>query len=411
MHVYCSITRTIDQVAFKPIGVTRGHRLKQRRIPLEREPEYTKCYRGGRVTLHGQLEYPQYIKELYKDAHFMHNIRAYNQMFSMTSLGANVDNSINNGKGPYVFRVSRQIYHWIGSMCPDEGVAPRNSQASDFDLIVEEHSRFPQRVHKLHPCYMSLQFPLLFVYGEEGYHKGLKLTNVHGVSAKGKGQMSMNMYYSYQIHDRLNHYSLLPKGEKLFQQYVVTAYCAIEQERLDYIRKKQSEIRNEYLSGLYDAIMRGDRDGSDLGTRLVLTASFTCGPRYMYSHYLDALAICRVHGNPSFFITFTCNANWPEIQEYMDALPELTPAPSLNATFSSSNIRRPPFSISILTSEVIRERDSSDLVQQDPLDSYMDETNAFKNRLDKVEFRLRSFGVSFRISVAFGMGPEDIHRQ
>ncbi|GKD98103.1 hypothetical protein Tco_1382000, partial [Tanacetum coccineum] len=42
-------------------------------------------------------------------------------MFSMTSLGANVDNFINNGKGPYVFRISGQIYHWIGSICSDEG--------------------------------------------------------------------------------------------------------------------------------------------------------------------------------------------------------------------------------------------------------------------------------------------------
>ncbi|GKB35534.1 DNA helicase [Tanacetum coccineum] len=72
--------------------------------------------------------------------------------------------------------------------------------------------------------------------------------------------------------------------------------------------------------------MRGDRDGNDLGTRTVLNASFTGGPRYMYAHYLDALAICRVHGNPSFFITFTCNAKWPEIQEYMEAFPELTTA-------------------------------------------------------------------------------------
>nr|GEW22312.1 DNA helicase [Tanacetum cinerariifolium] len=41
------------------------------------------------------------------------------------------------------------------------------------------------------------------------------------------------------------------------------------------------------------------------------------GPRYMYSRYLDALAICRVHGNPSFFITYTCNLKRPEITEYM----------------------------------------------------------------------------------------------
>ena len=46
----------------------------------------------------------------------------------------------------------------------------------------------------------------------------------------------------------------------------------------------------------------------------------------MYSHYLDALAICRVHGNPSFFITFTCNVSWPEIEEYMQPFTLLTTA-------------------------------------------------------------------------------------
>nr|GEV26426.1 hypothetical protein [Tanacetum cinerariifolium] len=129
-----------------------------------------------------------------------------------------------------------------------------------------------------------------FEYGHLGkatwYHKGLKLANVPGVLTKGQRQMSMNILHT----------------------------------------QKPKEIRNKYLSGLYDAIMHGDRDGSDLGTRLVLSATFTGGPRYMYSHYLDALAICCVHGNPSFFITFTCNTNWPEIEEYMDAFPELTSA-------------------------------------------------------------------------------------
>jgi hypothetical protein len=80
------------------------------------------------------------------------------------------------------------------------------------------------------------------------------------------------------------------------------------------------------LTGVYDAIARGDHQGSEVGSRIILPASFTGGPRYMYSHYLDALAICRVHGNPSFFVTFTCNVKWPEIQEYMQAFPHLTAA-------------------------------------------------------------------------------------
>ncbi|GJT11589.1 DNA helicase [Tanacetum coccineum] len=161
---------------------------------------------------------------------------------------------------------------------------------------------------------------------QDGYQKDMKLVNIPGQLTKADKRMSMNMYYSYQIHDRLNHYNLLLHGGKLFQQYVVTAYCAIEQTRLDFIRQKQDDIRSEYLSGIYDAILRGDRDGSDLGLRTVLTASFTGSPRYMYAHYLDALAICRVHGSPSFFITFTCNTKWPEIEEFMKPYPQLTVA-------------------------------------------------------------------------------------
>ena len=80
------------------------------------------------------------------------------------------------------------------------------------------------------------------------------------------------------------------------------------------------------MAGLFDAVSRGDRQGADAGSRIILPSSFTGGPRYMYSHYLDALAICRVHGNPSFFITFTCNVNWPEIEDYMQEFPDVTVA-------------------------------------------------------------------------------------
>ncbi|GJW79427.1 DNA helicase [Tanacetum coccineum] len=107
---------------------------------------------------------------------------------------------------------------------------------------------------------------------------------------------------------------------------MVTAFCAVEQNRIDWVREHQNDIRHDYLSGIYDAINRGDSDGSDCGGRLILPQSFTGGPRYMYAHYLDALAICRVHGNPSYFITFTCNVKWPEIVEYMEDFPGLTTA-------------------------------------------------------------------------------------
>ncbi|CAN1306098.1 ATP-dependent DNA helicase PIF1 [Linum perenne] len=36
-------------------------------------------------------------------------------------------------------------------------------------------------------------------------------------------------------------------------------------------------------------------------------------PRYMKQLYLDGIAVCQFFGNPDLFITFTCNAQWPEI--------------------------------------------------------------------------------------------------
>ncbi|GJT37939.1 hypothetical protein Tco_0937804 [Tanacetum coccineum] len=54
-------------------------------------------------------------------------------MFSMTSLGANIDESINNGRGLYVFKISGQLYHWIGSLCPADGEPPRFLQLYIYD--------------------------------------------------------------------------------------------------------------------------------------------------------------------------------------------------------------------------------------------------------------------------------------
>nr|GEX42914.1 helitron helicase-like domain-containing protein [Tanacetum cinerariifolium] len=96
----------------------------------------------------------------------------------------------------------------------------------NYDMILETRSGYPQRVSKLHPSYMSLQFPLLFIFGENGYSKDLKMIGSTNSSSKDK-RLTMN----------------------------------------------------EYLSGIYDAISRGDNDGFDCGSKFILPQSFTGGPR------------------------------------------------------------------------------------------------------------------------------------
>ncbi|XP_071700240.1 uncharacterized protein [Rutidosis leptorrhynchoides] len=341
----------------------RGERIKTHF--KDRQLHFHRCCENGRVSLPQFQEPPLLLKQLLDSHDFTDNIRAYNQMFSMTSYGAKIDDIINDGRSPYVFKVSGQIYHWIGSMCPQQGVPPRFLQlyiydtdhevenrmshfggqdsnrlcgsvvsqlielldthnelvklfrtardkcrdsevptfcvrlfsvsgsrqhalpasnaigdivfdsgpraTTDYDVIVEPRGEVPRRINKLHPIYMSSQFPLMFFYGEPGFHLGLKLRDVPGSPAGCERKMTMNMYYSYQIHDRLGVYNLMLRMGRLFQQ--------------------------------------GDQTGADVGSRTILPASFT--------EYMEIL---------SFFITFTCNVKWPEIARYLQPYTLLTPS-------------------------------------------------------------------------------------
>ncbi|GJV24529.1 DNA helicase [Tanacetum coccineum] len=113
-----------------------------------------------------------------------------------------------------------------------------------------------------------------------GFYSKLKLKPRDGIG-RGK-QVTMNVYYKYQLHPRVNDYGLIFKGGRLFQQYVVAVYCAIEQSRIDFIRTHQSDIRSEYLSGLYDAVLKGDLDGVIVGSKIILPTSFTGGTTLYY---------------------------------------------------------------------------------------------------------------------------------
>jgi hypothetical protein len=60
-----------------------------------------------------------------KSREFMNHIRQYNCLFNFTSLGAKIDNSINDGHGPYVFRISGQLSHKMGTLKPANGQNPK----------------------------------------------------------------------------------------------------------------------------------------------------------------------------------------------------------------------------------------------------------------------------------------------
>ncbi|XP_035845668.1 uncharacterized protein LOC110873237 isoform X3 [Helianthus annuus] len=187
------------------------------------------------------------------------------------------------------------------------------------DVVVKAKHGALQRISELHQLYMSLQYPLLFPYGETGYHERIRYHDNTGRRATKRQCVTMREYYCYRIHYRNNEGTTLFRGGRLYQQHLVDAYTAIEEQRLRWMRNNQNELRVELYLNVCDAVTRGDTSAEAIGQRIVLPATFTGSPRYMIQNYQDAMALCRAFSNPDLFVTFTANPKWPEV-EYMVSL-------------------------------------------------------------------------------------------
>ncbi|KAL4567730.1 hypothetical protein LXL04_023322 [Taraxacum kok-saghyz] len=96
--------------------------------------------RGLRIRLCVRLSANIFLGIL-RTSEFMENIRAYNMMFSMTSFEAKIDDSTNFGGGPYTFKISGQISHWLESICPSDDSPPRSLQLFIYDTKNEVTNR------------------------------------------------------------------------------------------------------------------------------------------------------------------------------------------------------------------------------------------------------------------------------
>ncbi|GJT52493.1 RNA-directed DNA polymerase, eukaryota [Tanacetum coccineum] len=189
------------------------------------------------------------------------------------------------------------------------------------DIIVNKLHSGPKRISELHPAYMALQYPLLFPYGEDGFHEKIPYYTNNRRRKTNRGFVTMKEYYSYIIHQRNDQGNTLVRGGRLFQQYLVDAYSAVEEQRLKWTRNNQDTLRVDLYHNVCDAVTRGDTNTAGLGQRIVLPETFIGGPRYMMQNYQDAMALCRTYGNRDLFITFTSNPKWPEISEMLTYIP------------------------------------------------------------------------------------------
>ncbi|XP_077246036.1 uncharacterized protein LOC143885875 [Tasmannia lanceolata] len=181
------------------------------------------------------------------------------------------------------------------------------------DVFICNSEGFLQRISECHPAYMVLQYPLLFPFGEDGWRINIPIRSTLTSTRPSRKNVTMREFYSYRIQYRSTEGRTLIESGQLFQQFVVDAYAAIEEQRLYWVRKHQRQLQGEVYQGLQDAVESGDHDARKIGQRVILPSSFTGGARYMGHIFQDTMAICQWYGVPDLFITFTCNSKWIEI--------------------------------------------------------------------------------------------------
>ena len=197
------------------------------------------------------------------------------------------------------------------------------SNTEPHDLIVHKRGGDLQEVSILNPTGMPLHFTLLFPHGNWGWNQYTQQTT-------GTRRVSIREFFAYHMNFRVNSVNLnyLFSAGRLFQEWLCFAYTSVEDQRLHYHRTHQSQLRADTYQCVRNSIQQqmapqqqmADGDGVfnddhqlQVG-RIILASSFTGGARYMNAKFQDAMRICGKFHKPDYFITMTCNPNWPEIQ-------------------------------------------------------------------------------------------------
>ncbi|CAN0900847.1 ATP-dependent DNA helicase PIF1 [Linum grandiflorum] len=295
-------------------------------------PAFSMCCQLGQVDLPLLPSTPPLLDRLLAvngdsiSKHFRANIRSYNAAFQWTSFGAKLDPRLMNSRGPYSLVLNGENYHYMGSLLPAEGQPPRYSQLYVHDPTSEDSYRLASvggAAKKLHPTLITNLKEMLDTYNvlAQSFRRVRDALNE-------PGNENLRLRICGPRVDQGRMYEL-PTGTELAG--LIPGDFAPDHDDRDIIvnNKATGLTRITSLNPLFDAlhfpllfphgndgfhnrIRYSDLNASNLG-RTINPSSFTGSIRYMQQLYQDAMAVCGYYKNPDLFITFTCNAQWPEI--------------------------------------------------------------------------------------------------
>jgi hypothetical protein len=178
--------------------------------------------------------------------------------------------------------------------------------------IIVQHSGNYQTISTISRLWEPLVYPLFFPHGtlgwgvigsqsDWGYDPDENTLPHITIDADGYGRQIM--FYRARI---LREPRFRIFG-KLTNEYAVDMLTRNLETRLNYIRNNQKRVMEE------DAELMGETFIPE-SQNIYLPSSFMGSKRWATEQIADSLTIAAHLGSPTFFVTMTCNADWPEIK-------------------------------------------------------------------------------------------------
>jgi len=186
------------------------------------------------------------------------------------------------------------------------------------------------KIPQTSPYVEPVVYPLLFPFGEDGWHQGLTRIPFMKYMASRFLMPERDYVSSSGVLERMNKdgTKLLPTNRfqlmsRLGQHYAVEGVSRAVDSRLNFIRANNSFIQGDYSheddshAEIEFTAPEVDSERVELNSssKSFLNASITGSPRHLKNLAKNGLQIVSEKGKPHCFLTLTADPDWPEIQE------------------------------------------------------------------------------------------------
>ena len=177
------------------------------------------------------------------------------------------------------------------------------NQTKSRNLRVSKTDGHNQTISTVSRMWEPLAYPLLFPQGTLGW--GIPDSTSVTPTSHATPDTATTQMWHYRA--RLLHEPRFSIFGRLANEYIVDMFSRDLDTRLDYIRRNQNQVLED------DASLMGETDLPQ-SENIYLPSSFLGSRKWASDQIADSLTIAAHLGNPTFFVTMTCNPDWPEIR-------------------------------------------------------------------------------------------------